>query len=188
MPGLIGCRLMCNDKRMLELKAGDIVLVRGRSLRYTVARFLLWCKWNHAVVYYKDGEVQELNWHGTERKSFDVYRNKQIVVLRCQRIDVLFTLRLEAAFLNALNELQVMKFDWVEYVRRCLRLKPRNRLDRSVCDAYINQVYHEAGVEFESPDFKTIDCIDLMRKDYTESELLRKYNLTKVYDYRDEPK
>lgn len=173
---------------MLKLIPGDIVLVRGRSWRYRLTRFLLRCAWNHAVVYYKDDTVQELNWHGTQRKSFDdVYRNKQIVVLRLRPMDSLSELRREVAFINALDKLQNINFDWVEYVRRCLRLKPRNSPNKSVCDAYISRVYHEARFEFDRSDFSTrvIDCIDLMRKEYGGRTLLRKYNLVKVYDYRD---
>jgi len=162
---------------MLKLIPGDIVLVRGRSWRYRLTRFLLRCEWNHAVVYYKDDAVQELNWRGTQRTSFDFYRNKQIVVLRLQPLDSLSDRRREVAFINALDKMQSLKFDWVEYVRRCLRLKPINRLNRSVCDAYINGVYHEAGF--------AIDCIDLMRKEYGSRKLLLKHKLVKVYDYRD---
>ena len=173
---------------MLELRPGDIVLVRGRSWRYRLTRFLLRCEWNHAVVYYRGGEVQELNWHGTERKSFEkVYSNKQIVVLRLQSTDSLSGLARDAAFINALGNLWGVNFDWVEYVRRCLRLKPRDLPNKSVCDAYINRIYHEAQFEFDRADFTTrmIDCIDLMRKEYGSRDLLRKYNLIKVYDYRD---
>jgi len=162
---------------MLKRLPGDIILVRGRSLRYKLTRFVLRCEWNHAVVYYKDNQVQELNWHGTQRKSFDVYRNKHIVVLRLQPLDPLVSRERDAALLNALDKLQEMNFDWVEYVRRCLHLKPKNRLDKSVCDAYINSVYREAG-------FK-VDCTDLMRKEYGSRKLLLKHNLIKVYDYRD---
>lgn len=131
--------------------------------------------------------VQELNWHGTQRKSFDFYRNKQIAVFRLQPLDAHTDGRREVAFINTLDKLQEINFDWVEYVRRCLLLKPRNLPNKSVCDAYISRVYYEARFEFEKSDFNTrvVDCIDLMRKEYGGRALLQKYNLIKVYDYRD---
>lgn len=173
---------------MLKLIPGDIVLIRGRSWRHRLTRFLLRCEWNHVVVYYKDDTVQELNWRGTQRTSFDFYCNKQIVVLRLQPTDSYTDRRRQAAFMYALDESQDQSFDWVEYVRRCLRLKPINSTGKSVCDAYINKVYREAEYMFKRPGLSTtttIDCIDLMRKDYGARELLQKHNLVKVYDYRD---
>jgi len=171
---------------MIDLRVGDIILVRGRTLRYKFARFILRHKWNHALIYLRDDEVQELNWNGTQRKSFSkYYKDGQIVVLRLQSIGALVDGKRDAAFEDALNKLRNLSFDPVNYLRRVLYLRPRNRPDKCVCDEYVNRIYREAHQNFERSDFSMkVDCRDLMQNDYSDVTMVRKYNLRKVHDYR----
>lgn len=174
---------------MIELRPGDLILVRGRSLRYKIARFILRVRWNHAAIYHKDDVTQELNWSGTERKLFEKdYAGRQIVVLRLQHIDALTDMYRRDVFVFTLNELQNCRFSWIKYLLRVLRIEKRNSCDNCdgyLCDEYINQVYYSASKRFAAGDFRLkTDCIDLMRRDYSDRDLLIKHNLVKVWDYR----
>lgn len=171
---------------MVDLRVGDIILVRGRTLRYKFARFILRHKWNHVVIYLGNDKIQELNWNGTQRKSFSkYYQGRQIIVLRIQSIGTLVSVRRDAAFGDALNKLRNLRFDWVDYLRRIILLKSRNIPDRCLCDEYINRVYREAHKSFDKGDFiMKVDCVDLIKKDYSDTILLRRHNLIKVHDSR----
>jgi len=170
---------------MIELQIGDIILVRGRSLRHTIARVFFRAEWNHALIYFWDGETQELNWKGTSRKSFkDTYANKQIVVLRLQNIDALVSFKRYQGFMDAMNELQHIRFSWVNYLLEVLGLPRVNYIDKCVCDEYINRVYRKAHEQFDGYDFKhKVNCIKLMKKDCSTRDLM-KHNLIKVWDHR----
>ena len=178
---------------MVEPQIGDIILVRGRKFRHKLTRLLTGLKLNHAVVYRGDGETQELNCQGVQRKNFDEnYADREIVILRLQTIDAAVDGRRITAFRDVLNmsKLNDLTLDIFGVILTLLRLPTRNRKLRYkayLCNEYIEQIYRRAGNYFDRHDFHNIKQLNverLMREKYTDSELLKKCNLIKVYDYR----
>jgi len=170
-----------------ELRPGDIILVRGTRFRSHVSRFLSFLKWNHAVLYYGGNRVRELGWGGTKNLSFSTYARKQIVVLRLLPVDALIQTSRDMAFTSAMNKLKNIEFDWKAFLVRIILHSPKfNTRGRATCEAYVELVYSRAQKGFAPHDFKTdLNIYDLMRHDYSETELRSRYKLTKVYDYRD---
>ncbi len=178
---------------MVELQIGDIILVRGRKFRHKLTRLLAGLKLNHAVVYIGNGETQELNCQGVQKKKFDeAYADREIVILRLQTIDAVVDGRRIIAFSDALNmsKLNDLTLDIFGVVLTLLRLPTRNRKLRYkayLCNEYIEEVYRRASNYFDRHDFRNVKQLDvdlLMREKYTDSELLTKCNLIKVHDYR----
>ena len=167
--------------------AGDIILVRGTRWRSRVSRVLSFLKWNHATLYYRDNRVQELRWGGTKRFSFQTYKKKRIVVLRLCPIDSLIQGSRQIAFVQALDELKNLEFDWKAFfIRIVLHLSTPDKEGQATCDEYIELVYKRAHRGFAPHDAKpNVNIYDIMRHDYSDQQLLQKYRLIKVYDYRD---
>ncbi|KKK47390.1 hypothetical protein LCGC14_3155670, partial [marine sediment metagenome] len=91
------------------------------------------------------------------------------------------------AFVKALDELKNVEFNWKAFLVRLLcHLPSFSRKGEATCDTYVELVYNRAHRDFAPQDFEPkLDIYDLMRHDYSETVLYRKYNLIKVYDYRD---
>ena len=174
-------------------KPGDIVLARGHKLRHKLTQLCSGLRLNHALVYCGDGETQELNFHGVQRKNFsEAYANRDVVILRLQSIDAVVEARRHAAFRDVLktSKMRGSKLDIFGVLLTLLRLPTRNRRLRYntyLCSEYVEQIYLRASNYFDKHDFRKIRQLDvdmLMRERYTDTELLMKYNLIKVYDYR----
>lgn len=180
---------MYNDRKMLELKPGDIILARGSKLRHKLMQLFSGLKFNHALIYYGSGETQELNSHGVQRKLFDdAYLGRKIVVFRLRNIDVVVDSRRWAAFRNTMDELRESGLDIVGVAMMALRLPTYNRLRNGtsyLCNKYVEEIYRRAKHNFDRCDFRKVpDVESLMRDKYTARELLLRYNLVKIWDYR----
>jgi hypothetical protein len=158
---------------MIEVKAGDIVLARGTKWRHWLSRKLLHFYWNHVLLCRDDNEILELTLkQGVRVGDMNEYRQKQIVILR----------RVDAAYLDeswmraALYNYEILDFDWVGFVLKCLQLPVGYRSGKILCDDFAQSVYAGAGVY--------VDFRKLMEDDLTDSSILKRYGLERIYDYR----
>jgi hypothetical protein len=164
---------------MIELMAGDIILVRGRRLRHRMVQRLRGCFWNHAVIHYKYDYVMEVRSHGLMQRRFRRdYSKKQICVLRHESAQ-------EEPREQAERFIWVMRgvwkanerFDFLAFIGELLRLPRLRRPGRVLCDDFVSKIY--AGAEICD-----VDVRDIMMHDYSAEYLRQTYGLIKLYDYR----
>ena len=129
---------------MIELKAGDIVLARGRRFQHWLSRKLLNIEWNHILLMVDNSMVLELTWeNGVVVNSINAYNGKQIVILRRKsehEVDNDLLISAVVGYEDNLN------FDWVGFFLQCLQLPSGNRNKKVMCDDFVKGVYAKAGV------------------------------------------
>ena len=164
----------------LELRPGDIVLVRGHKLRSKLARFTMRLYWNHALLYWQNGRLLELTHRGVKHPVFmETYARKSIVILRAGELYGFLIRPMQDYSIHA-------RFDWVKYVFQWTHIPFLRDMDRShlwlmLCDEFIQEIYDKAGMRMY--------VRELMRDSMTTDETIRKNGFEKIYDWRDyEPK
>lgn len=160
-------------------QVGDVLLIRGRSRRHIVTRWLWETKWNHMAVYSGRGQVVELGWFGEPAKrNISKYWEKQVVVLRPLWLTKKEKMRLAVKVRTYPVE---SRFDWLGVLTQMLRLPRIRTKNRVRCDEFVGQIYRNAELE--------VDMYELMCDDLTwdsRSDALGDFALKKVFDWRDD--
>jgi len=165
---------------MIELRTGDIILAKGRKFRSKLALWLRGASWNHAAMYYKYGCTMEIEGAGlVEHNFYEHYAKRQIVILRLaeweddvRTLVDRFMWQMQAAWDYNIG------FDRTAFFLEMFRFPRLHRPGRMLCDDFVHLVYRRAA-EVD------IDVKDLMLRDHTDQELLEKFGLVRVFDYRE---
>ena len=158
-----------NNRKEVELKPGDIVLVHNRGLAARIIQLLTWSRWNHAaMIFSKTARGNRYVIVESERKGViarvlkSKYRMRDIMILRDPTLDddirwsvAMAGLEMEGRPYDFLLPLRLIKRFGFRYSIKVLydvarhhstSRVPHIRNRWVVCSEMIQEAYHEAGV------------------------------------------